>query len=616
MAHEMYVAFNPCELLPVEDAIVSGAISNTLNDCENDGPESVRGLADDLSSLSLPADFCDEMRTIIDDILDQLHAAKEEAAEADRDRRNTSDDRYPPLRYLLVQNYHGTYYHPQWQQVLGHFPWVYHVPAHLCSHGPLSIFASINATSVIPVTLPSGTFHLHEYHKERGSDDNTLSRQKSVPGAGYDHNDDTTNDCVNVPDDIIGCSQHGNNRIAKDDIANSLFSANSSVSEYEREQSRRRLLRRLGYDFDLAKEEVFKSLKVRPVSYEPRTRKRRRRRKKGLSTNADIDVITETSDITLVGAATAIDAEVDGNEAAYETIPSPIAYIGRISYGHHFPHWAQQMFYTWSLILWMPLLGYDEGPTIVFESGRGSSHGWIDHIRSSILLSGWSGTMIHDYVGHRVTAIVEAYNLSIAYADHNGERSWRGLEKWFLHSSDAHLLRAFVLGYVDAPRLPRSCAKSGQDSTHETSATSNMVESFVVLNRRKSRQMKNAADVASTLRHIFKHSHSNATTTGTGSRNSNIPSDDVVFFEDLPATSQALLMSRTDLIIAPHGAGLVNIAFMRPCSIVIEVRCCCGHVCLYVNTFVRSFDLVLLIMEYFPLVALTKVVTVCYIYLP
>jgi len=30
-------------------------------------------------------------------------------------------------------------------------------------------------------------------------------------------------------------------------------------------------------------------------------------------------------------------------------------------------------------------------------------------------------------------------------------------------------------------------------------------------------------------------------------------------------------MRRTDIVIAPHGAGQTNVAFMRPCSILIEV---------------------------------------------
>ena len=119
--------------------------------------------------------------------------------------------------------------------------------------------------------------------------------------------------------------------------------------------------------------------------------------------------------------------------------------------------------------------------------------------------------------------------------------------------------------------------------------------------------MKNAAEVANTLRDIFNHTHSNtttgtSTTTGKNSNYSQSASADVVFFEDLPATSQALLMSQTDLIIAPHGAGLVNIAFMRPCSIVIEVSCCClwMYICLCI-----------ILMEHFPRNTVTNALTAC-----
>eukprot|EP00940_MAST-03C_sp_MAST-3C-sp2_P000008 g8.t1 len=47
---------------------------------------------------------------------------------------------------------------------------------------------------------------------------------------------------------------------------------------------------------------------------------------------------------------------------------------------------------------------------------------------------------------------------------------------------------------------------------------------------------------------------------------------DVVLFEDLPSVQeQAAVVRRADVLISPHGNGLMNLAFMRPCSSVVEI---------------------------------------------
>jgi len=47
---------------------------------------------------------------------------------------------------------------------------------------------------------------------------------------------------------------------------------------------------------------------------------------------------------------------------------------------------------------------------------------------------------------------------------------------------------------------------------------------------------------------------------------------EIVHFEDLATLqAQAAIMRLADVVVAPHGNGLTNIMFMRPCSIVVEI---------------------------------------------
>lgn len=45
----------------------------------------------------------------------------------------------------------------------------------------------------------------------------------------------------------------------------------------------------------------------------------------------------------------------------------------------------------------------------------------------------------------------------------------------------------------------------------------------------------------------------------------------MLVFENMTVDEQVRDMRRSDIVIAAHGAGQTNVAFMRPCSILIEI---------------------------------------------
>ena len=81
-----------------------------------------------------------------------------------------------------------------------------------------------------------------------------------------------------------------------------------------------------------------------------------------------------------------------------------------------------------------------------------------------------------------------------------------------------------------------------------------------LINRRQSRVVINADEIFGEINHMRTQ------------WNLSLPLiEDILLFESMSFEQQAYFMNDTDIIIAPHGAGLINMLFMRPCSIVIEI---------------------------------------------
>ena len=112
---------------------------------------------------------------------------------------------------------------------------------------------------------------------------------------------------------------------------------------------------------------------------------------------------------------------------------------------------------------------------------------------------------------------------------------------WFLHPSDGAWLTSHVLN-IDICSHFRTRSKAVR---------------AVVLQRHNYRSILNLPEIESEIQSI--------------SRNTGDISMSTVLFDSMSFKEQAEAMFSTDLLISVHGAGLTNIVFMKPCSVVIEI---------------------------------------------
>lgn len=137
---------------------------------------------------------------------------------------------------------------------------------------------------------------------------------------------------------------------------------------------------------------------------------------------------------------------------------------------------------------------------------------------------------------------------------------------WFIHPTDAILLTSLILN--------QSPCKY-QQQAHFLLSKSLEVG---LLGRVQTRQIGNPIEVIDLLKH-FKSDNISLFTTEKLSKiiqrnitttKSNIQGQ-IIFMEGLTFKEQVYFTSSIDILITIHGAGETNIAFMKPCSIVIEI---------------------------------------------
>jgi len=148
---------------------------------------------------------------------------------------------------------------------------------------------------------------------------------------------------------------------------------------------------------------------------------------------------------------------------------------------------------------------------------------------------------------------------------------------WLLHPTDSLQLGSSVL-------QSDPCEFSNQATRLSTSGLN-----ILLLNRKQNRQVSNLAQLLkffaetsinnrtiqlvniSNYVSISSHSATLNNIDGIDGINSDQHKLAVAFFEKKSFHQQAQLMRQTDVLFTVHGAAVVNIVFMRPCSVVIEV---------------------------------------------
>lgn len=152
--------------------------------------------------------------------------------------------------------------------------------------------------------------------------------------------------------------------------------------------------------------------------------------------------------------------------------------------------------------------------------------------------------------------------------------------KWFHHASDALYLSSLVL---------REDPCKYQGAVHKLL---NQPLSFLILNRKNDRKIVNIHQIVTTINSISEisadgsmissqpqsdHKMSNQPFRNYPKLHGMINSDtksehsNVFLFEGASLETQARILSNTDIIIVPHGAAETNLAWLKPCSIVLEV---------------------------------------------
>jgi hypothetical protein len=185
-------------------------------------------------------------------------------------------------------------------------------------------------------------------------------------------------------------------------------------------------------------------------------------------------------------------------------------------------------------------------------------------------------TLIEPITCLNATAIGNEYPLTDS-GDFDSNIQWpltRGWPPtyWFLHPSDALQLGSTILN-------TDPCFWYNQSYTLKNQAVT-----VLLLDRKHSRIINNTQTVVEDLVQSFKETSSYSSSSGSDSSASSDGSDgsntfmyhtismvSVESFENKSFYEQVQAARNADVLIAIHGAGLINMAFMRPCSIVLEI---------------------------------------------
>ena len=239
------------------------------------------------------------------------------------------------------------------------------------------------------------------------------------------------------------------------------------------------------------------------------------------------------------------------------------AYRSLLRYMHHMPHFAEVFFNFYSLLIWQGILLQescihsfivdDSVNSFWQKSAYDADSRWMRDL-VKVVDGQWNTNSVTSNSCYDGKAYAAAANVtfngqskglgvdSMRPKLHNSKIIKGALHGWFLHPVDAVILQSAVLG--DNPCAP--VRKVLTDPNVQV----------LVLNRRTDRKLMHASAVAKFLQtKPFIKAVSLAT------------------FEDSPGSlrHQAKMLHDVQVLIATHGAGNTNIAFMRPCSIVIEL---------------------------------------------
>ena len=206
----------------------------------------------------------------------------------------------------------------------------------------------------------------------------------------------------------------------------------------------------------------------------------------------------------------------------------------------HQPHFAEYFFFYVSVITEMAHSSR-HCQHIYFSVLEDITEFWNDVLRGK---STWVTQLIEVMrrpLGDFLISDNDAYRFGIKIFDSGAEDLRERTGVWFLHPSDAAWLTSNVLNIDICThfRIPLTSIRA------------------VVLQRQNYRSILNLPEIEMEISTIPPRAGGIAVST--------------VFFDSMSFKEQAEAMLTADLLISVHGAGMTNIVFMKPCSVVIEV---------------------------------------------
>ena len=256
--------------------------------------------------------------------------------------------------------------------------------------------------------------------------------------------------------------------------------------------------------------------------------------------------------------------------------------VGSQRWWPHFPHVNEILFYFYSTVLWQSdIYSIENNIPCVYSISIGETNRiWNTSLKDSN--TQWLLPFINaleDKWHIKVIQPKKCLEVNILSNNHIGsnikvnvnseEKTWPPGRFyppiWFLHASDSYLLGCTILGCDPC------------EWHHQGNRMLNNPLKILILNRKTSRQILNTAQIITFLTNNFTLDNRTINIFNYSSSDKDIPplSNHSLLIDQFDSSSsfyrQVSLLRSSDVFITVHGAAMVNIAFMKPCSIVIEV---------------------------------------------
>ena len=235
------------------------------------------------------------------------------------------------------------------------------------------------------------------------------------------------------------------------------------------------------------------------------------------------------------------------------------------SLGHHFPHALQNLYSCWSY--WQFRMEQEQYSEILEPGSPWRRRSWIQPVlyyppayKDMFDVEKIQKANVHQSSGLD-SFLRFLYDLGVAFRPLDNAATAVRPRLFSNHTPDgfalqssrhAAQLREAALDLLQLQSARQDCSNSNKI---------NNLPHITILDRKSTRRLLHVDAIRSALEHALFSNHSRTNRTA-------IP---IVYFEDASFATQIAIMSRTDILISPHGAQLSTVPFLRDCATVLEI---------------------------------------------